>query len=198
MKQFSSYLYKFCVSSIMLLLVMGNTASIVFAQESPIIHESDAGGKGRSDVDPAVRVKDQDHKTSPPQRVRGEDARLPADEGVGQEALLPPNNNPVPDFLSRTPKAKGGALDRVQAGNQTGSFQYSYPIAVPPGRSGIEPSLELNYDSSSRDNESTVGYGWSLSIPSIERANKKGTDHMYNSSDTALVSMAPAVMMDLF
>ncbi len=48
----------------------------------------------------------------------------------------------------------------------SGSFGYTYPIPLPPGRGGLTPALGLSYNRS-RDNRatghySTVGIGWSL------------------------------------
>ncbi len=56
---------------------------------------------------------------------------------------------------------------------QTGALQYSYPIAVPPGRLGNEPSLALSY-SSQAPIYGGVAAGWSLSIPEIQRDTSKG------------------------
>jgi len=45
-----------------------------------------------------------------------------------------------------------------------GSFQYSVPIWVPPGRAGMQPQLALNYDSAASDG--LVGRGWILQATS--------------------------------
>ncbi len=66
---------------------------------------------------------------------------------------------------------------------RTGAFTYSYPLTVPPGRNGVQPSLALSYSSANNDNASVVGYGWTLDIPSIERINRYGTDDLYDNHD---------------
>ena len=41
----------------------------------------------------------------------------------------------------------------------------SYPIEIPAGRQGMQPSLALNYNGTTVS--SWVGVGWDLSIPAI-------------------------------
>ena len=62
----------------------------------------------------------------------------------------------------------------------TGAFTQRVSIVTPPGRNGIEPNLALEY-SSQRTEDSIVGYGWSLSIPYIERLNKIGSQDLYGA-----------------
>ncbi|MBR0960891.1 LamG-like jellyroll fold domain-containing protein [Bradyrhizobium japonicum] len=61
----------------------------------------------------------------------------------------------------------------------TGAFTQHIPIDIPPGRNGLQPSLSLDYNSQNTDQDSIVGYGWSLSIPYIQRLNKTGSQDMY-------------------
>ncbi len=56
-----------------------------------------------------------------------------------------------------------GALEG-QAGVSGGAATYSIPIAIPPGRAGMQPSVSLNY--SSRSGNGIAGVGWSLSAGS--------------------------------
>ncbi len=54
------------------------------------------------------------------------------------------------------------------AGVSGGSASYEIPIAVPPGRRGMQPSVSLNY--SSRAGNGIAGMGWSLSgLSSLHR-----------------------------
>ncbi|WP_168204067.1 tandem-95 repeat protein, partial [Aliikangiella coralliicola] len=52
-----------------------------------------------------------------------------------------------------------GAVES-QAGVSGGAATYSVPIAIPPGRNGMQPNVSLNY--SSRSGNGIVGVGWSL------------------------------------
>jgi hypothetical protein len=66
----------------------------------------------------------------------------------------------------------------------SGGASYSYPIEVPAGRGGLAPQLALSYNSTGVDwpaspwdhdvQASWVGYGWSLDVGSISRANVGG------------------------
>jgi RHS repeat-associated protein len=68
----------------------------------------------------------------------------------------------------------------------SGTYSFQVPIIVPPGRNGVQPQLALQYSSQPQSEVSEVGYGWSLSIPSIERINRRGTNNMF--TDTYFVS----------
>ncbi|WP_187271814.1 RHS repeat domain-containing protein [Aeromicrobium terrae] len=64
------------------------------------------------------------------------------------------------------------------AGNQSGDFTWSYPLAVPPGINGPQPDLAVNYSSGSVDGRTSatnnqtswVGEGFSLDPGFIERS----------------------------
>ncbi|MBI4597113.1 MAG: glycohydrolase toxin TNT-related protein [Candidatus Omnitrophica bacterium] len=62
----------------------------------------------------------------------------------------------------------------------TGRATTSVPIALPPGRKGLQPSLALAYASSSRNG--WLGVGWSLDAGYIERSTKNGVPK-YDGSD---------------
>jgi RHS repeat-associated protein len=71
-------------------------------------------------------------------------------------------------------------LDNFQAAGFTGAATFSLPIEVPPGPGGLQPSLNLSYNSQVIDQSlsfsqaSWAGMGWSLDTGMIER-NTKGT-----------------------
>ncbi|MEU3029918.1 polymorphic toxin-type HINT domain-containing protein [Streptomyces incarnatus] len=89
---------------------------------------------------------------------------------------------------SATKLSPGGSWST--SGN-TGSFTYSYPIAVPPPVGGAAPKVELSYDSSSQDSltegtnnqSSWLGDGWNSTDNYIERT--------YKSCDEVSSSGAP-------
>ncbi len=62
-------------------------------------------------------------------------------------------------------------------GLESGSFEYSYPVAVPPSVGGAAPEVSLSYDSGSVDGRTTasngqvsvVGQGWTMPESFIER-----------------------------
>ncbi len=60
----------------------------------------------------------------------------------------------------------------------SGALVHRVPFDIPPGRNGLTPDLALVYNSQQLD-DGIVGYGWSLSIPYIERINKTGVERLY-------------------
>ena len=73
------------------------------------------------------------------------------------------------------------AIQSFQPDLFTGRATTAIPLAVPPGRKGIQPSLALAYSSSGRNG--WVGVGWSLEVGAIERSTKRGVPR-YDASDT--------------
>jgi RHS repeat-associated protein len=71
------------------------------------------------------------------------------------------------------PKAESLADGDTSVSTQTGALTYSYPITVPPGRLGNQPSLALSY-SSQAPIYGGVAAGWTLSIPEITRDTSAG------------------------
>ncbi len=63
-----------------------------------------------------------------------------------------------------------------------GSLQYEIPLTFPPGRNGMQPSLSLTYSSRPARETNLLGYGWSLSIPYIERRNHSGIENLYTDA----------------
>src|SRR5262249_1331080 len=70
----------------------------------------------------------------------------------------------------------GGALkgigEKFQPDLQTGTANFSIPIALPPGRNGFQPSLNLVYSSGA--GRGPLGVGWSLDVPRIARKVSQG------------------------
>jgi YD repeat-containing protein len=83
-------------------------------------------------------------------------------------------------------------LQEFQVSQFTGAATYSFPIWTPPGPAGLQPKLELSYNSQTVDNAvalqtqaSWVGMGWSLETGFIER-NQNGTSN--TGDDTFSIS----------
>ena len=72
----------------------------------------------------------------------------------------------APVIGAEAPKAMPLAAGDASVSEQTGAFQYSYPIKAPPGRNGIKPNLALSY-SSQAPIYGGIAAGWSLPIPII-------------------------------
>jgi len=77
------------------------------------------------------------------------------------------------------PEAIGAGFESVQSDQFSGTFSYSIPIKVPPGRNGMQPNLSLVYRST--NGHSWVGQGWDLNPGRIERSTKDGVPK-YNSA----------------
>ncbi len=70
----------------------------------------------------------------------------------------------------------------------TGTANFGFPIATPPGRNGLQPNLSLTY--SSGFGNGLFGIGWNLSVPSISRKTAKGVPVYVDDADTFLLSGA--------
>lgn len=71
---------------------------------------------------------------------------------------------------------------KPQVDHNSGALIEKIPVEIPPGRSGLQPDISLQYNSQQLQDDSIVGYGWSLPIPYIERMNKRGTDNLYTDN----------------
>lgn len=69
---------------------------------------------------------------------------------------------------AEAPKARDIAAGDATVASATGALTYAYPIAVPPGRLGMQPKLALTY-SSDAPIYGGIAAGWSLAIPEIAR-----------------------------
>jgi RHS repeat-associated protein len=78
----------------------------------------------------------------------------------------------------------GGALhgigEKFSADLFTGTGNFTVPIALPPGRNGFQPQLNLVY--STGNGNGPFGLGWQLSIPGIMRKTSKGIPQYRDNS----------------
>jgi hypothetical protein len=73
------------------------------------------------------------------------------------------------------------AADAPKVNGQSGAFTQRVPLDIPPGRNGLQPDVSLQYNSQNTS-DGIVGYGWSLSVPYIQRLNKTGSQKLYGSN----------------
>ncbi|MBW2704322.1 MAG: hypothetical protein JRF33_26185, partial [Deltaproteobacteria bacterium] len=78
------------------------------------------------------------------------------------------------NFLKNTGRGSGSV------GGNKGAYTFSWPIPLPAGRRGVQPSLSLTYSSSG--GRSHLGEGWSMPSPHIARSTNFGTPS-YNDQD---------------
>ena len=70
----------------------------------------------------------------------------------------------------------------------TGTGNFSVPIAVPPGRNGLQPSLTLGYSTGSGNGP--FGLGWYMSLPGIMRKTNLGIPRYDDTKDVFVLSGA--------
>ena len=63
-----------------------------------------------------------------------------------------------------------------------GSARMTFPIDVPPGRNGMQPNVDLHYDSNGPDG--LMGVGWSFPMPNIQVDTKFGSPRINTSYDS--------------
>src|SRR5438477_12048570 len=73
--------------------------------------------------------------------------------------------------LPKGPGSIEGLGESFQPHLNTGTTKYGISLKVPPGTAGHAPALGLGYEGGAGNGP--LGYGWSLSLPSIQRR----TDH---------------------
>lgn len=71
----------------------------------------------------------------------------------------------------------------AQANTNTGALSVAFPFKVPLGRNKVEPDIGLLYSSQQKDLGTIYGYGWSDTIPFIQRINKNGVEKLYSRYD---------------
>ena len=70
----------------------------------------------------------------------------------------------------------------------TGTGNFTVPIALPPGRNGFQPQLNLVY--STGHGNGPFGLGWNLSVPGVSRKTWKGIPRYEDARDVFILSGA--------
>jgi len=81
--------------------------------------------------------------------------------------------------------ALGGIGEKFAPDLYTGTGNLTVPIALPPGRNGLQPQLSLAY--STGNGNGPFGLGWSLSVPGVSRKTSRGVPR-YDDADTFILS----------
>ncbi|HZO52835.1 MAG TPA: SpvB/TcaC N-terminal domain-containing protein, partial [Bryobacteraceae bacterium] len=74
--------------------------------------------------------------------------------------------------LPKGPGSIEGLGESFQPTLNTGTAKYGLGIKLPPGIAGHQPSLSMNYDGGGGNGP--LGYGWSISLPHIQRRTDQG------------------------
>ena len=102
-----------------------------------------------------------------------------------------------PNQIISLPKGGGaqqGLGEKFSPDLHTGTGNFTVPIAVPPGRNGFQPQLNLVY--STGNGNGLFGLGWGLGIPGVTRKTSKGIpryqdyDQELKKRDTFILSGA--------
>src|SRR5205809_1347530 len=98
------------------------------------------------------------------------------------------NKSGTSDQVISLPKG-GGALHGIgetfAPDLHTGTGNFTVPIALPPGRAGFQPQLNLVY--STGHGNGCFGQGWSLDIPGVSRRTAKGVPR-FDDTDVFIIS----------
>lgn len=114
------------------------------------------------------------------QQEFGDPANLaPTDENITPTALPTGDaKSAVEPARISLPNAEGsveGMGESFAPVLSSGTGTFSVPVAVAAGRAGVQPSMALSYASSGGN--SCLGFGWSLSVPTIVRQSDRGLPH---------------------
>ncbi len=147
---------------------------VVFGQELP----NDSLEENSVILDEENSIKENGEFIAPEALPKNENEEEVIDDG-GEE-----NNNLLGDETEVVDHYRNKFQNNnfTQVDESSGVLQFDLPFTIPPGRNGLQPSISLKYQSKNQNEGSIVGYGWSLSIPYIERLNKRGLDNFFNDS----------------
>lgn len=91
------------------------------------------------------------------------------------------NPNQLKGIEAADPASKINLIQPPTAGD-TGDARLGYPIEVPPGRGGAQPSVALTYNSSAKN--SWTGVGWNVTTQSITIDTRWGVPRYHGGLET--------------
>ncbi len=135
--------------------------------ESRAAVEIDAKGEPLTDAEPSPEQSDESATSDPNADATRPNTVQALPDGPAKSAV-------TPQAIS-LPNAEGsiqGMGESFSPNLSAGTGTFTVPIALPPGRAGVQPALALSYGTSSGNGP--VGVGWSLSAPFIARQTDRG------------------------
>lgn len=105
----------------------------------------------------------------------------PAPEGSDLFSISTNYSQAIDDPATKADALSGAAFIAPPEPNHFGAVSLNYPIQVPLGRAGIQPSLALSYSSTGGDG--WTGIGWNIGLGAITRTPEYGAI-FYDSRDT--------------
>ena len=76
--------------------------------------------------------------------------------------------------------------------NNMGTATTGFPIKLPAGRAGMQPSLSVNYNS--EGGNGWMGIGWDLSLPSVSIDTRWGAPRYDTAKETEIYSLAGSML----
>lgn len=167
---------RYFISIVLLIATLCFSNNVSFAEEESLSQDPSA-----QTTEPIQNLEPIGQPTQPELIDKNLETQVedPALIQPAPQALQQITADPVPDYKDERRSFKTVV---AQADPVNGALVLSYPITVPPGRNGMQPSLSLDYNSQNTDNINIFGYGWSINIPYIERVNKLGTNRIYTDN----------------
>lgn len=101
---------------------------------------------------------------------------------------MPLPGNAAPIALPTGGGALSGIGEKFKPDLHTGTGNFSIPIAVPGGRSGVQPDLQLLYGSG--QGNGPFGLGWAMPVAGVSRKTSHGIPQYDDARDVFILSGA--------
>jgi RHS repeat-associated protein len=177
-KTYAVNLIKKSTSFILALLFLFSLVNTVLAQEEEL-----------SEID-STQVSEEESQVSEQEEISEEETLDLESEELGEEESAMMSSGIVNEDgeVGDSPTVERDHVKSLSVDGNTGVLNYAYQFILPPGRNQTSPDLNLNYSSQSASDKDIFGYGWNISIPSIERTNKLGTDKFFSTTTPSFSS----------
>ena len=120
-------------------------------------------------------------------------SRVPAAADPSAPRAAPADTFAIAPPAVSLPKGGGavrGIGEKLTANPATGACSVSVPLALSPGRAGVDPRLALAYDSAGGNGP--FGLGWSLALPAVTRKSDKGLPRYDDAGESDVYILAGA------